>query len=118
MGKVISILSAAGTLINNPNAVMPLANPVTGIAFKVTLTQLKAIMGGALRTKYVATGSEGTTLTISILAGKTILLVAREGAIMYDTPASPDSTEYIWDSTSFTLGQALRSGERLIILYN
>lgn len=118
MGKIIPLLDPAGTLINNNSALLPLADPSTGKSFKMTMAQLKSVLSAILRVKYVATGSEGTILTISALAGKNILLVVREGSIMYDTVALPDSTEYIWDSTNFTLGQALRLGERLIILYS
>ena len=116
MGKTINLLSSGAGQLSNPSALMPLANPTTGVAGKVSLAQLATIFSPS-KQKYVATGSEGTSLTISALAGRTILLVVREGAPLYDTISSPDSTEYTWSGTVLGFQIALRAGERFNILY-
>jgi len=67
--------------------------------------------------EYISDGNEGATLSIPALIGKKILLILRENAILYKVSSSPDSTEYIWNGTVFTLGLAITSVQRFIILY-
>lgn len=88
----------------------------TGKMYSGTVEQLKKIFS-TQKFKYVATGSEGTTLTIATIAGKYILAIFREGMAMYEVSSSPDSTEFIWNSTTITLGLAANPGERFLILY-
>lgn len=66
---------------------------------------------------YIATGEEGTTLTIPIIQGKKILLIVRENSTIYKVSSSPGSTEYIWDDTVITLGTPAIANQRFLILY-
>lgn len=117
MGKKVNQLDpATNDDISNDNRLWSCADPVSGISKKLTSQQVKQVFG-TQRFRYLATGSEGTTLTISTLAGRYILDVRREGNALFDTTVSPDSTEYIWDGTMFTFGVVLGAGERLLILY-
>lgn len=68
--------------------------------------------------KYTADGTEGSTLTIPILAGKKVLFVTRESVVLYKVSSSPDSVEYTWNDTVITLGLPVQfAGERFLILY-
>lgn len=67
--------------------------------------------------KYVATGSEGTTITIPELAGKKILFMTRGNAIIYKTSSAPASNEFTWNDVIIGLGAATNSGEPFLILY-
>lgn len=67
--------------------------------------------------KYVATGSEGSTLAIPEIIGKKILLITREFTPIYKVNSAPVQTEYIWDNTNITLGMSTVAGERFLILY-
>lgn len=67
--------------------------------------------------EYIATGNEGTTLTISAFAGKKIILLVRESLTQYQVSNNPNSTEFIWDGTNITLGLATNADERFLILY-
>lgn len=95
----------------------PIADPATGQLSKCTNAQLKKALS-THKKKYVATGSEGSTLTIAELAGKNIIAIIRESGPIFETDASPDSVEYIWDGTNISLGNVTGSGERFLILYN
>lgn len=66
---------------------------------------------------YVATGDEGTTLTIPIIQGRKILLIIRENNTIYKVNAAPGSTEYIWNDTDITLGTPTIANQRFLILY-
>jgi len=67
---------------------------------------------------YVADGTEGSTLTIPAIAGKKIVFVARDGAILYPVSNLPDNTQYVFDGTTIQLGLAVqKAGERFLILY-
>lgn len=66
---------------------------------------------------YVATGAEGTTLTISALAAMFIIGIWREGTAMYEVVSAPDTVSYIWGGANITLGLAANTGERFLILY-
>lgn len=108
---------AAGDLL------VPMADPVTGIAGYGTIQQIVDAAGGGggggtyIKLKYVATGVEGPTLTIPTLSGKVILLLTREAGILYEVPSAPDSTEYTWDGSDIVLGLAPGAGERFNIIY-
>lgn len=68
--------------------------------------------------KYVATGSEGTTLSIPQIVGKKILFITRESSPIYKVSNSPTGSEYIWNDTVVTLGAPVANpGERFLILY-
>ena len=67
--------------------------------------------------KYVATGMEGTTLTIPELAGKKIIFMTRGNAIIYKTSSAPASNEFTWDDVNISLGAAVNPGEPFLILY-
>lgn len=97
---------------------VPMADPITGICGYGTIAQLAGGISGAITTvKYVADGTEGTTLSIPVLSGKQILMASREAAIMYETDAAPDSTEYIWNLSTVELGSATNPGERFKFVY-
>jgi hypothetical protein len=74
--------------------------------------------------KYIADGTEGSTLTtggstphIAEVNGKKILLITREFTPLYKVNINPVQTEYIWDNTNITLGMSTVAGERFLILY-
>lgn len=102
--------------VDDSTRVLPIANVTSGIANFGSIGQIKKVTS-TQRIKYVATGAEGTTLSISALAGRYILGIWREGACLYDVLSAPDSAEYIWDSTNITLGLATNAGERFLILW-
>lgn len=117
MGKTINHLTPlTDTQANDSGRLSPSADPVSGEASSVTMAQQKLVIG-TQKLKYVATGLEGTTLTLSPLAQKDLISIAREGQTMYEVVATPDPVEYIWDGTIITFGLAPRAGERFLILY-
>lgn len=67
--------------------------------------------------EYIATGSEGTTLSIPDIEGKKILLITRGSAVIYKVSSSPSSSEYTWNDTIIGLGAATNTNERFLILY-
>lgn len=67
--------------------------------------------------EYIATGLEGTTLTISLLNGKYILHVIREGEPLHKVSNLPDSAEFTTNMVDIGLGVAPNAGERFLILY-
>ncbi len=69
--------------------------------------------------KYVATGDEGTTLSIPEIVGKKILLVTREYSPLYKASAVDNiqSTEYYWNDATIELGLPTQPDERFLILY-
>jgi hypothetical protein len=67
--------------------------------------------------KYVATGSEGTTLSIPAVVGKKVVFVTRENEVLYPVSNLPDAAEYVWNNTQFQLGAATNPGDRFLILY-
>ena len=102
--------------VNDDTKLIPFGTASTGKMGTGTTAQAKLIFS-CQRAKYTATGTEGTTLTIAAIAGRTIIAIFREGALIYDVDSDPDSTEYIWDSTNITLGLAANPSERFLILY-
>ena len=67
--------------------------------------------------KYIATGTEGTTLTVPELAAKKILLVTRGNTVIYKTSSSPASNEFTWDDVNIGLGTATNLNDPFLILY-
>lgn len=67
--------------------------------------------------KYVATGSEGTTLSIPEIVGKKVLFVTRESGPIYKVSNVPGSSEYTWNDTIVGLGAVTNPGDRFLILY-
>lgn len=68
-------------------------------------------------TTYVATGSEGKILTIPAIAGKKILLITRDNAVLYKTSSAPDSTQYTWDLSQIGVGTNIDAGQKFLILW-
>lgn len=66
---------------------------------------------------YIATGAEGTVIVVPEVVGKKILLVVREGNIIYPVGNLPDSVQYVFDGNTITLGTASVAGQRFLILY-
>lgn len=66
---------------------------------------------------YTATGLEDNTITIESLKNQRILMIAREGTMIYEVSNLPDSVEYTWDNTSIVTGKVIGAGERFLILY-
>lgn len=93
------------------------ADPITGLAYKMTVEQAKEVYG-TKSLKYVATGSEGSTLTIPTLLGYQILSILRESGPLFEVGSSPLSNQYTWDDTDIGLGAAVSgAGEQFLILY-
>jgi hypothetical protein len=68
--------------------------------------------------KYIATGAEGTTLSIPEIVGMKVLFITRESSPLYKVSNSPTGSEYIWNDIVITLGAAVANpGERFLILY-
>lgn len=120
MGKTTNLLDAAGdAVVNNKFQLLPLCDPGTGVSAKMTIEQAKNAFG-TFKVKYVSTGSEGSTLTISDLIGKEIVMATREAGSFFETTSSPDTTEFTFDSLTgeVTLGLAVTmAGERFQFLY-
>lgn len=117
-GKKINQLDPLTDAQANDDArYLPFADPITGIAGRVTVAQAKAVFG-ANKLTYTGGASETTTVTISALAGMEILFMVREGSPLYEVdPGPPGSTEYVWDLADITLSSALALNERLLILF-
>lgn len=118
MSKKINQLDAATDAeAKNDSWLDAVADPINGIAKKRTTAQSKEVFA-TKKFKYVATGSEGSTLTIPTIAGYEILLILRESGPLYEVGASPDSSEFTWDDITIGLGAAVSgAGERFLILY-
>jgi hypothetical protein len=100
----------------NDSYVLAQADPINGVAKKMTVAQAKEVYG-VKPTKYTCTGSEGTTLTIPALLGRQILVIGRGIGFIYEVGSSPESDEYTWDDTVIGLGAATNAGEKFIILH-
>lgn len=119
MSKKISQLDPASSAeVQSDANIFPIADPITGLAKKATRAQLKTSLS-VTSLQYTATGGEGTTLTLSALSGKDILLVIREAGLLFRATSLPMQTsEYTWDDTDIELGAATNPNERFIILYS
>jgi hypothetical protein len=103
--------------VEEDSRLLAVGDPATGQLYKVLMSQLKKA-ASTHPYKYVATGTEGTTLTIPALSGKNIVMIGREGGVAYEVDLTPDTAEFTWDGTDITLGLATNPGERFLILYN
>lgn len=102
--------------VANDSNLFALGDPATGKMFQGTIAQAKAAFS-TFKHKYTATGSEGTSLAISEIQGKNIVLIVRESAVIHEVDSAPASAEFSWDDTTITLGAATNPGERFMILY-
>lgn len=118
MGKKINELTGVSDITaTSNNQLLPLADPVSGVAGKLTIQQAKTVFG-TFKKLYISTGTEGSTLTISEVAGKELLSISREAAQIYEIGSAPDTTQFVFDGTHITLGLAVGgAGERFLILY-
>lgn len=118
MSKKINQLDAATDAeAKNDSWLLAQADPVDGIAKKITVAQAKEVYG-VKSLKYTATGSEGSTLTIAALAGKQILAILRESGPLFEVGSAPISSEFTWDDVDIVLGAPVGgAGERFLILY-
>lgn len=66
---------------------------------------------------YVATGAEGSMLSIPAIVGKKVLFITRGNAVIYKTSSSPVSSEYTWNNTVIGLGADTNPNEKFLILY-
>lgn len=118
MSKKINQLDAlTDAQAKNDSWVIAQAEPVGGIAKKMTVAQAKEVY--ATKNKlYTATGSEGSTLTIPELLGYRILLIMRESGPLFEVGASPLSNQFTWNDTDIGLGAPVGgAGEQFLILY-
>lgn len=101
----------------NDSYLLPLADPVNGLSKKMTVAQAKEAFG--VKNKlYVATGSEGSTLTIPELLGKQVLVIMRESGPIFEVGSSPLSNQFTWDDADIVLGAPVSgAGEQFLILY-
>lgn len=67
--------------------------------------------------EYISTGTEGATLSIPEIVGKKVLLIVREGNPLHKVSSAPDSAEYVWNDVALTMGLAITSVQRFLILY-
>lgn len=67
--------------------------------------------------EYIATGAEGTAITIPGLAGKRIILIVRENSPLHKVSNNPDSAEYTWDNTTIGTSVNITASTRFLILY-
>lgn len=118
LGKKINELAALSDLeASDPTRLLAVADPASGIASSATVAQIKTSFG-AKALKYVASGSEGFTITPG-LAGLNIIAILRETGPIFPVDSAPDPAEYVWASPDITLGTAVGgAGERFLILYN
>ncbi len=114
--KIIDFTPVSDGQANDDGKLMAWGHPTSGELYRPTVAQAKKVFG-TFRKKYVATGSEGTTLTISEIAAMEVLAIFREGPAIYEVDSDPDPAEFIWDNTTITLGLATNPGERFLILY-
>ena len=101
----------------NDSYLLPLADPINGLSKKMSIAQAKEAFG--VKSKlYTASGSEGSTLTITEIQGKQILAILRESGPIFEVGSSPGSSEFTWDDNDIGLGAAVGgAGERFLILY-
>lgn len=117
MSKQINQLTAATSAeAKNDSYIFPLQNPIAGDAVMMSIGQAKEVFA-TKKLKYVATGGEGSTLTIPTIQNYSILLITRGMGIIYEVGSSPDSDEFTWNSMDIGLGTPVSTGEKFNILY-
>lgn len=101
----------------NDSYLLPLADPVNGLSKKMTVAQAKEAFG--VKSKlYIATGSEGSTLTVTDVQGKQILTILRESGPIFEVGSAPASNQFTWDDIDIVLGAPVGgAGEQFLILY-
>lgn len=105
------------TEAKNDSYLLPLADPVNGLSKKMTVAQAKEAFGTKNKL-YIATGSEGSTLTIPEIQGKQILAILRESGPIFEVGSSPLSNQFTWDDNDIVLGAEVGgAGEQFSILY-
>lgn len=114
--KVNQFTSLTDVQFNDDTKQIAVGDSSTGQLFSGTIAQAKLIFG-THRIKYTATGAEGTTLLISVLAAKEIQAILREAGPVFEVVSSPGTAEYTWDGTNIVFGAPLNPGERFIILW-
>lgn len=115
--KIYEFAVATDAQVADSTMLWVIGDPVTGLLYHVTGAQAKRAFA-PYKKQYVTNGTEGDTLTISELANKEILSIAREDSVMHEKEADPDTAEFTFDGTTITLGLAVTMpGERFLILY-
>jgi hypothetical protein len=100
----------------NNTRLIPCADPGTGVSEKMTIAQAKAVFSTYTK-KYVATGSEASTLTITELADKEITLAFRGPSLIYETASAPAANEFTFDGTNVGLPFDTTAGEVFFFHY-
>ncbi len=117
MGKKINQLTAAADAeAVDTVKLFALADPITGEARKITVAQARLAFSPK-SLKYIASGAEGTTITIADLANKNILAILRETGVIFEVESSPDPAEFTFDGIDIELGTDAGPGERFLILW-
>lgn len=118
MSKKINQLDpATNDDAKNDSFLLAIADPVNGTAIYMTVAQAKEVFGTKEKL-YVATGSEGNTLTIPEIQGYKILAILRESGAIFEVGSSPASNQFTWDDTDIVLGAEVGgAGEQFLILY-
>jgi len=96
------------------------AVPANSFTFPIIDTNMKYVNDIV----YLATGDEGSTITIPEITGKNILLLVRETFTQFETTAFDgyQTTQYLWSASddplvNINLGKPVTAGERFLILY-
>ncbi len=119
--KKINQLTTRSSLANND--LIAVADPDTGTAYKIAVSDIAAtvlpLVGFTIdEVIYLANGSEGTSVPITALVGKTIVGVYR-GVRMRKVIGTPNVGEVKFTSSTGTLdffsGEPLAAGEYLVI---
>lgn len=115
--KINQLAPTSDAEAKNDSYLLPLADPIDGLSKKMTVAQAKEAFG--VKNKlYIATGSEGSTLTITEIQGKQILAILRESGPIFEVGASPLSNQFTWDDMDIVLGAPVGgAGENFLILY-
>jgi hypothetical protein len=114
--KINQKTSLTDAQFNDDTQLIPIVKSADGKVFSGTIAQAKLIFGTHVE-PYTASGSEGTTLLIPILAGRSISLIVRESGPIFQVVSAPGTAEFTFDGTSIVFGAALGVGERIAILW-
>jgi hypothetical protein len=115
--KIIDFVTLTDGQAADDTRLVGIGTASTGTMGKATIAQMKNAFA-TKSTVYVATGTEGSTLTITALANRSIVAVFRGPGPIYPVTSSPASDEYTWDNTNIGLGAAVGgAGEKFLILH-
>lgn len=115
--KYNQLAPISGANAKNDSYLLAQADPINGVAEYMTVAQAKEVYS-TKNHLYVATGSEGSTLTIPQVQGYKILTILRESGPIFEVGVSPLSNQFTWDDTDIVLGTAVSgAGEQFLILY-